>query len=364
MRGCHVSCRDFGMRGRVFPPCDTGANRVCRLAFHPLRDNAGEIRDAGNQRGWRPQHSSENRWDRSCLGFVMYAGIVRKKPARQMETRMSIDQSADSDAFRDFEHAGWESNVSEYEAAFARLTSQAVAPLLDAAFVRHGIRLLDVATGPGYVAAVAAARGARVMGIDFSAPMVARARSANPAVEFQEGDAEALAFSDGTFDAVVMNFGILHLARPEKAMAEAARVLRPEGRFAFTVWAKSDEAVGFGIILNAIQSHGNPAVQLPQGPPFFRFSDPAECDRVLREAGFVDVSVRRVPQIWRFEAPGDLFDAIYNGGVRMKAVLRAQSGEALQAIRTAAHEATKNYFQNGIIEIPMPSILASGSKPK
>jgi len=276
---------------------------------------------------------------------------------------MSNDQSADMDAFRTFELAGWEANVSEYDAAFARVTSQAIAPLLDAVDLRKGMRLLDVASGPGYVAAVAAAQGARVTGIDFSAPMVALARSANPGVDFQEGDAEALAFPDGSFDAVVMNFGMLHLARPERAMAEAARVLKPAGRYAFTVWAKPDEAVGFGVILNAIQSHGKLEVQLPEGPPFFRFSDPAECDRALRSAGFLGVRVTHHPQIWRFQAADDLFDAIYNGGVRVKAILRAQSDEALQAIRTAARDTTQQYMHNGVIELSMPAILASASKP-
>jgi hypothetical protein len=146
-------------------------------------------------------------------------------------------------------------------------------------------------------------------------------------------------------------------------MTEAARVLKPAGRYAFTVWAKPDEAVGFGVILNAIQSHGKLGAQLPEGPPFFRFSDPAECDRALRSAGFLDVRVTRHPQIWRFQAADDLFDAIYNGGVRIKAILRAQSDEALQAIRTAARDAAQQYMDNGIIELSMPAILASASKP-
>src|SRR5438552_10236083 len=276
---------------------------------------------------------------------------------------MPANDAPDPNAFRDFEHAGWEVNVSEYEDAFARLTNQAVGPLLDAVDLRPGMRLLDIATGPGYVAAAAAARGARVVGIDFSAPMVARARELNPAVEFQEGDAEALSFPDASVDAVVMNFGILHLARPERAMNQAARVLEPEGRFAFTAWAKPEEAIGFGIILNAIQSYGNPEVQLPQGPPFFRFSDRAECDRILREAGFSDVKVTRVPQVWRFRAPDELLEAFYSGGVRIKAILRAQSSEALEAIRMAVREAAKRFIRHGGIEIPMPAVLASALKP-
>ena len=275
---------------------------------------------------------------------------------------MPVNEPPDPNAFRDFEHAGWEINVAEYEDAFARLTSQAIGPLLDAVDLRPGIRLLDVATGPGYVAAAAAARGARAMGIDFSAPMVARARDLNPAVEFQEGDAEELSFPDASFEAVVMNFGILHLARPERAMNQAARVLKQGGRFAFTAWAKPEEAVGFGMILNAIQSHGNLEVPLPQGPPFFRFSDPAECARTLSEAGFSDVNVTRVPQVWRFNAPDEPMEAFYNGGVRIKAILRAQSSEALEAIRTAVRDAAKKFIRHGFIEIPMPAILASALK--
>ena len=152
---------------------------------------------------------------------------------------MSIDQTPDPEAFRDFEHAGWTSNVSEYEAAFARITSQAIGPLLDAVDLRPGARMLDVATGPGYVAAAAAERGARAVGVDFSAPMVARARTIYPTVEFQEGDAEAISFPDGSFDAVVMNFGMLHLARPERAMTQAGRVLKPGGMAIFREWIEA-----------------------------------------------------------------------------------------------------------------------------
>jgi cyclopropane fatty-acyl-phospholipid synthase-like methyltransferase len=65
-------------------------------------------------------------------------------------------------AFRDFEHAGWEGVPRQYDDAFARLTSQSIDSLLDAARVNKGMRLLDVATGPGYVAAAAARRGAAV----------------------------------------------------------------------------------------------------------------------------------------------------------------------------------------------------------
>ncbi|HYS57611.1 MAG TPA: class I SAM-dependent methyltransferase, partial [Burkholderiales bacterium] len=172
----------------------------------------------------------------------------------------------DPAAFRALEHAGWQGAARRYDDAFGSLTRQAVDPLLDSAEVRSGARTLDVASGPGYAAAGAAARGARVAALDFSSAMVELARSQNPETEFREGDAEALPFPEGSFDAVVMNFGMLHLAQPERAVTEAFRVLRAGGRFAFTVWAKPEEAVGFGIVLDAIRKHGNPDVPLPPGP--------------------------------------------------------------------------------------------------
>src|SRR5438128_11973897 len=174
---------------------------------------------------------------------------------------------------------------------------QSVIALLDAAHVTKGTRLLDVACGPGYAAA--AALGAIAIGVDFSSEMVEEARNRFPGIEFKEGDAEQLSFADSSFDAVVLNFGMLHLARPEQALAEAHRVLRPGGRVAFTVWETPDKAIGFGIVLSAIQKYGDLNVPIPPGPPFFRFSDPAESKRALGGAGFVNAAVTQVPQLWR-----------------------------------------------------------------
>jgi SAM-dependent methyltransferase len=272
---------------------------------------------------------------------------------------------ADANAFRDFEHAGWQSIPDRYDDAFARLTPQAAGPLLDAAGVARDTRVLDVATGPGYVAAAAAARGARVVAVDFSPAMVARARLrfANDVIAFREADAENLPFEGERFDAVVMNFGLLHLARPERALEEAHRVLRSGGRFAFTVWAPPDAAVGFGIVLRAVAEHGTLAVPLPPGPPFFRFSDPHECARVLRAAGFVDDRTATVAQHWRLHAADELFAIMQGGTVRTAGLLRSQAAAAQAAIRDAMREAVARYRAGDGFVLPMPAVLAAAAKP-
>jgi len=274
----------------------------------------------------------------------------------------SVADSATA-AFHALEHAGWESAARGYDGTFGSLTRQAIGPLLDAVQTRPGSRLLDVASGPGYVAAAAAERGARVAAVDFSAEMVKLARSQSPGIEFQMGDAEKLSFPDAAFDAVVMNFGMLHLAQPDRAVAEALRVLRPGGRYAFTVWARAEDALGFAIVLDAIRKHGNPDVPVPPGPAFFRFSEASECETVLKIAGFRGVDVRQITQVWRFSDPATLFEAFLNGTVRTRALLHVQSPQALAAIRDAIDAAAAGFQDHGTVQIPMPAVLASAEKP-
>jgi ubiquinone/menaquinone biosynthesis C-methylase UbiE len=275
---------------------------------------------------------------------------------------MESSQNRNPGAFRSFEHAGWQNVSRQYHESFANLTSQAIEPLLNAVRAGKGTRLLDVATGPGYVAAVASQRGASVIGVDFSAAMVAEASRQYPGVEFRDGDAEALPFPNGSFDAVVMNFGLLHLGSPEQAFIEAHRVLRTSGQFAFTVWCKPEVAVGFGIVLDAVQAHGQMNVPLPPGPPFFRFSDPGECLQALLKAGFTMPEVVHIPQIWRLPSPDALFNTMQGATVRTSGMLRAQSAEALEAIGKSIREAVAAYKKGEGIELPMPAVLASAKK--
>lgn len=271
---------------------------------------------------------------------------------------------ADANAFHQFEYEGWQHASDGYHRYLGSLTMQTIDPLLAAVSgPEPKSNLLDIATGPGYVAAEAKRRGWSPVGVDFAEEMVTLAQRLHPDIDFQVGDASALTFGDSEFSAAVMNFGILHLAQPENAVREAYRILQSGGLFAFTVWAKREEAPGFGIALRAVEEFGDPGVKLPPGPPFFRFSDPAESIRVMESSGFRNVAITQLPLNWKLDSPADVFEAFYQGSARTGGLLRAQSPSTLAKIRVAMENAAASYRQQDHLEIPMPALVVCGRKP-
>lgn len=119
-------------------------------------------------------------------------------------------------------------------------TTPTAAQLVKRAGIRAGDRVLDVACGTGVVAITAARAGARVTGLDLTPELLERAREnsriAEVEIEWQEGDVEQLPFGDALYDRVVSQFGHIFAPRPEVAIAEMLRVLKPGGVIAFSTW--------------------------------------------------------------------------------------------------------------------------------
>jgi ubiquinone/menaquinone biosynthesis C-methylase UbiE len=147
--------------------------------------------------------------------------------------------------------------------------------------------VLDVGTGTGFVATIAAGLGHRVTATDLSEPMLAEARRSAPAVRFVRGDAVAPAFAADSFDAVVSRHLFWTLRDPAAALAAWHRLLRPGGRVVVIdgFWFTSDET-GNGLF----ESYYDEATRACL--PGWRYLDTGPIADLLEAAGFATVTVR------------------------------------------------------------------------
>lgn len=166
--------------------------------------------------------------------------------------------------------------------------------------LRPGMRVLDVACGSGNLAVIAAKRGCTVKGVDIAANLVAQARERAAAervdIEFREGDAEALPYADGEFDAVVTMFGAMFAPRPEIVAAELRRVTKPGGFIAMANWTPE----GFiGKMFEVFKKHLPPP---PSGVPSTMLwgHEPTVRERL---AAFAEVKLERRIAAMRYPFP-------------------------------------------------------------
>jgi len=165
--------------------------------------------------------------------------------------------------------------------------------------VSPGDRVLDAACGTGDLAIEAARAGARVVGLDFSEPMLERARRKAPQLEWVQGDLLALPHGDGEFDAATVGFGIRNVADLEAGLRELRRVVRAGGRLGileitqprgalrvfYSFWF--DRVVP---LLGRVLPGGEAYTYLPASVR--RFPGPEELSAAMRDAGFEDVRYR------------------------------------------------------------------------
>lgn len=245
---------------------------------------------------------------------------------------------------------------------FAPYADDLAARLAD---LRQG-RVLETAAGTGVVTRAlvsALPQDASIVATDLNQPMLDHASSQLPSerVTWRQADAQTLPFSDGMFDAVVCQFGVMFFPDKPRAFAEALRVLKPGGRFLFNVWDRIEENEFADVLVRSV------AALFPQDPPMFLARTPhghhdaAALEVQLRTAGFRTTSVETLTR--ESTSPSALSVAVgYCQGTPMRNEIEGHGPEALAAATQVAAAALAARYGSGPVSGRIRAHVITGTR--
>lgn len=226
------------------------------------------------------------------------------------------------------------------------------------------VDILETAAGTGEVTRHLAARAGpvRIVATDLNQDMldIAQAKSAGSPITWRRADARKLLLDPASFDAAICSFGMMFIPEKVEAYRQVRRVLRPGGRFIFTVWARIDRNPLMNIVNDAV------AKLFPEDPPSFLARTPCGYhDRDLieqhaREAGFAHLHIEQAD----CEAIVPSADMIARGicqGSPLRAEIETRDPAGLDAATRAAEEALRSRFGDGLFRTPQAALLVTAS---
>lgn len=240
-------------------------------------------------------------------------------------------------------------------------------PLLDAAGLKSGQRVLDIACGPGIPSLTAASLvepGGWVTGIDLAPGMVelARKKAAERGIAnttFQEADTEALPLSDGSFDVVLCSHGLVHTTDRDKALDEMRRVLKKDGgTLALSVWSTPDRALVVGIVAKAIREAW-PAAVVPGAPMWFDLGPEGVIEKTLAERGFKDIRTDRFSVGLETATAEEYWETVTGISGRLQMLLKSIPPDTATRIKAAVMKTVEGFRTGAIIRIPCEEVIAT-----
>lgn len=243
--------------------------------------------------------------------------------------------------------------------------------MLDLADVEPGHRVLDIATGIGEPALLAAGRvgpAGRVVATDFSSQMleIARERAATLGltnVEFMEADAERLEFPDGSFDIILCRWGVTSLPNPSNTLVVIRRMLTPNGSFATSVWETGPKGRPLASVATAVAREMFDLPSPPQGAPSLSGSAREALEKEMIHAGFKDVHVEEMTLALVFLSTQDCTQYLVDVSPDLAALLSDKSSGQQAEYRHSLAEQLRPYVTaDGSVRIPNVTICAAGRR--
>ena len=233
--------------------------------------------------------------------------------------------------------------------------------LIDRAKAKSGERIVDVGCGCGATSIAFAQKvgpTGHVLGIDISAPMLARARQmarAKTPVDFVLADATVYPFEAASFDLLVSRFGVMFFAQPALSFANMRGALRPSGRLVFVCWREPRDNPWLMTPLQAVYKHAPKLPQLgPEDPGPFGFASEARVHRILSEAGFSGIDMER-RDISLDVATGRGLDAAVETALEIGPASRALEGQpsdVRDAATNSIREALAPFARGQAVPLP------------
>ncbi len=262
---------------------------------------------------------------------------------------------------------GWEKWDRFFDQQMAFLNHR----LVGDARLRAGLRVLDLGSGTGYPAILAAqtvgAEGS-VVGIDLARQMLdAAGRKAAVLklsnVTFQTGDVTTLPFESASFDAVTTRFCLMFLPDIPKAVTEIARILKPDTWMAAAVWSAPEKNPYLKIPIDIIKQFIELPPPDPAAPGIFRLAKPGELAAMLPQSGFVDISEQEFLGDVRFAETGEYFSSLMDIAAPIQNLWAklnpTQQTEARQRIMDTAGQ----YRNESGIALPIAVRMVAARKP-
>ncbi|WP_213772552.1 methyltransferase domain-containing protein [Bradyrhizobium sp. dw_78] len=236
--------------------------------------------------------------------------------------------------------------------------------LIDRANVGPGERIVDIGCGCGAIAialAQKAGSAGHVLGVDVSAPMLARARQVAPAavpVDFVLADATVYPFDPASADLLVSRFGVMFFAEPAVSFANMRKALRPSGRLTFACWREPRENPWLMAPLQAVYKHVPKLPQLgPEDPGPFSFASELRVRRILDAAGFSSVAMEQ-HDFAIDVAIGRGLDAAIESALEIGPASRALEGQSAELREASTHSVRETLlpFVRGV-SVPLPAAI-------